>query len=131
MTSLRLVLVVAIVVTALGFADASQKAAETLPTVGPTGPLDVVESSVSRVLGLVQSQLPGVKRNEDRRAEIRRAVHDLFDFNGMARRTLGQQWKSLSPQEQAEFVERERGVRRAGTGRGLRASAFQDRPESG
>lgn len=93
-------LVLAFVFVALGFADASQKAGETLPMARSLGPLDVVESSVSLILEVAQSQ-----PSEDRRAKTRRAAHDLFDFNAMARRSLGQQWKDLSPLGQAKFVE--------------------------
>src|SRR5437868_11826397 len=43
--------------------------------------------------------------SNERRTGIVRVSHDLFDFNEIARRALGQHWKGLSPGEQAEFVQ--------------------------
>ena len=67
---------------------------------GSLGPLDLVKSSVARVLEIVQSQ----PDEEQRRAEVRQVAETLFDFQEMARRTLGQHWIERSPQEQEEFV---------------------------
>jgi phospholipid transport system substrate-binding protein len=67
----------------------------------PLGPLGVVKSSVTRVLGIVQSWPTG---SDERRAGIVRVSHELFDFDEIARRALGQHWKGLSPAEQDEFV---------------------------
>ena len=65
-------------------------------------PLELVKSSVSRVLAIVQSRPDGAQR----RAEIRQVGEALFDVNEMARRTLAQHWSGRSPQEQEEFVRR-------------------------
>jgi phospholipid transport system substrate-binding protein len=67
-------------------------------------PLDLVKASVARVLGILQSQPSGTPLTGKRRAEIRRAAEDLFDFDEMARRVLASHWKEQAPQEQAEFV---------------------------
>jgi phospholipid transport system substrate-binding protein len=66
------------------------------------GPLGLVKSSVARVLGVVQSWPMG---SSERRTGIVRVRHELFDFNEIARRALGQHWKGLSPAEQDEFVQ--------------------------
>jgi phospholipid transport system substrate-binding protein len=42
--------------------------------------------------------------SEDRRTGIRRVAHDLFAFNEMARRVMGQYSKDCRPQEQDAFV---------------------------
>jgi phospholipid transport system substrate-binding protein len=65
-------------------------------------PLELVKSSVSRVLAIVQARPDGAQR----RAEIRQVGEVLFDVNEMARRTLAQHWSGRSPQEQEEFVRR-------------------------
>lgn len=70
-------------------------------TPAPLGPLGVVQSSVARVLGIVQSWPIG---SDERRIGIIRVSHELFDFHEIARRALGQHWKGLSPGEQDEFV---------------------------
>jgi len=77
---------------------------DTGSTVGSLGPLHLVRSSVSRVLALAQSPPADIAGSEDRRTRIRRVAHDLFAFNEMARRVMGQHSKDGLPQEQDEFV---------------------------
>jgi phospholipid transport system substrate-binding protein len=67
-------------------------------------PLDVVKSSVSRVLTAVQSRRAAGNESGPRRAEIRRVAGGLFDFNEMARLSLSRHWSAQSPREQEEFV---------------------------
>jgi phospholipid transport system substrate-binding protein len=74
------------------------------PTAGRSGPLNVVTSSVSRVLTIVRSQPAGATESGKRRAEIRQAAVELFDFDEMSRRLLGQRWTDASPEEQQDFV---------------------------
>jgi phospholipid transport system substrate-binding protein len=71
---------------------------------GRSGPLIVVNSSVSRVLTIVRSHPADAKENGQRRAEIRQAAVELFDFDEMSRRLLGQRWTDASPEEQRDFV---------------------------
>jgi phospholipid transport system substrate-binding protein len=89
-----------------GFRDETQTlTAAAAPIAGAASrPLDVVTSSVSRGLASLRSQRIGVNAGEERRAQIRGAVHDLFDVNDMARRALGQHWKGLGPRQHEEFV---------------------------
>jgi phospholipid transport system substrate-binding protein len=72
-------------------------------TIAQLRPLDLVKSSVSRVLALARSQ-PGGRDGGQQRAEIHQAAEGLFDFDGMARRMLAERWSDGSPQEQKEFV---------------------------
>jgi len=78
--------------------------AQPLPAIPPLGPLGVVKSSLSRVLAIVHSQSAGATQAGKRRAEIRQAADDMFDFDEMSHRILAQHWKDRSPQEQEEFV---------------------------
>jgi phospholipid transport system substrate-binding protein len=89
------ILVIALVLSlaGAGFAD---------ETTTPLGPLALVKSSVTRALGTVQSSATA---SNARRTGIVRVSHELFDFDETARRALGPHWKSLSPGEQAEFVQ--------------------------
>ena len=86
-------------VFAQAVADAQPGAA-----AGRSGPLIVVNSSVSRVLTIVRSHPADAKENGQRRAEIRQAAVELFDFDEMSRRLLGQRWTDASPEEQRDFV---------------------------
>ena len=67
---------------------------------GSPGPLALVQTSVARVMEIVQTQAD----DGHRRAEVRQVAATLFDFNEMARRTLSLHWSERSPQEQEEFV---------------------------
>jgi phospholipid transport system substrate-binding protein len=71
---------------------------------GRSGPLTVVNLSVSRVLTIVRSHPADAKESGQRRAEIRQAAVELFDFDEMSRRLLGQRWTDATPEEQRDFV---------------------------
>jgi len=75
-----------------------------LPAVTALGPRELVKSSLSRVLAIVQSQSARATEAGRRRAEIRQAAGEMFDFEDMSRRILAQHWKDRSPREQEEFV---------------------------
>jgi phospholipid transport system substrate-binding protein len=74
------------------------------PAAGRSGPLNVVASSVSRVLTIIRSQPGDATEDRKRRAEIREAAVELFDFDEMSRQLLGQRWTDASPEEQRDFV---------------------------
>jgi len=86
-------------VFAQAVADAQPGAA-----AGRSGPLTVVNSSVSRVLTIVRSHPADAKESGQQRAEIRQAAVELFDFDEMSRRLLGQRWTDATPEEQRDFV---------------------------
>jgi phospholipid transport system substrate-binding protein len=62
----------------------------------PPQPLDVVKSSLTRVLA--------ANGNGQQRVEVRRAAEELFDFDEMARRVLAERWQESSPYQQGEFI---------------------------
>lgn len=95
-----LLLAIAMAALVLGPQPAPAQDAGKSASPGSIGPLTLVESSVSRVMALVQSQ----PDTDERRAAVREVAMTLFDFNEMARRTLAQHWSDRSPQEQEEFV---------------------------
>jgi phospholipid transport system substrate-binding protein len=74
---------------------------------GPPGrarPIDLVKSSVDRVLAVVQSS-PAAMSEGRRRTEIRQLADGLFDFQEMGRLTLAGHWKDRTPREQEDFVQ--------------------------
>ena len=90
-----------LLVTATTHALAQGGEAENPPMVpAAQGPLDLVRSSVFLVLSIVRSQPDSVQR----RIDIRHIGEALFDFNEMARRTLGPHWDARSAEEQRTFV---------------------------
>jgi phospholipid transport system substrate-binding protein len=67
-------------------------------------PVDLVKSSVSRVLAAVQSRRAAGSGSTSHRTEIRQVADALFNFNEMARLTLSRHWSAQSPGAQDEFV---------------------------
>jgi phospholipid transport system substrate-binding protein len=68
-------------------------------------PTDQVRASVDNILAILKNPaLKAESKKKDRRDQLRRAIFSRFDFTEMARRSLGAQWRKLSPQEQDEFI---------------------------
>jgi phospholipid transport system substrate-binding protein len=99
----------AIALVALSFAAMPSHAQEP-EKAGPSGrepgharPIDLVKSSVVRVLAVVQSSPTPVSEGR-RRSDIRQLADGLFDFKEMGRLTLAGHWKERTPREQQELV---------------------------
>jgi len=76
-----------------------------------TGPREVVQSAVSRVVLAIEradtesDPAPASRlAMQQLRLEVRRIATDLFDFDEISRRALSRHWTARSPEEQAEFV---------------------------
>jgi phospholipid transport system substrate-binding protein len=81
-----------------------EKEVQSLPAGAQLGPLELVRTSLSRVLAIVQSQPAGATQAAMQRAELRHAALEMFDFDDMSRRILAEHWKNGTPEEQNEFV---------------------------
>jgi phospholipid transport system substrate-binding protein len=69
-------------------------------------PTETVKTTVDKVIqALNDPSLKGPAKEKERRARIRAAVLNVFDFNEMAKRSLGQYWKDRTESERAKFVE--------------------------
>lgn len=66
-------------------------------------PRATVEKTVNEVVRIVE-KLPGEDNLEARRAELRKTINPVFDFDEMAKRSLGPHWTKCAPEERAEFV---------------------------
>ncbi|RMG45111.1 MAG: ABC transporter substrate-binding protein [Candidatus Dadabacteria bacterium] len=73
-----------------------------LPT-GIPSPAAEVESAVNKLVKIVETY-PGEKNTERRRKKMRETIEPLFDFEEMAKRSLGAEWKKRTPEERKEFV---------------------------
>ena len=76
-----------------------------------TGPGEVVQSAVSRVVVAVQRTGTGAHASQaqnqvrqQRRLELRRVAAELFDFDEISRRALSRHWAVRTAEEQAEFT---------------------------
>ncbi len=68
-------------------------------------PTDMVKKTVDEVLDVLKNkELKRPGKAAERRAEILKIVSRRFDFAEMAKRSLAQNWKKRTPEEQKEFV---------------------------
>ena len=68
-------------------------------------PTDQLRSRVERVASILENPgLRGQDRAAERRAAIRQAADDIFDFQEMTKQALGRHWEARTPSERAEFV---------------------------
>jgi len=68
-------------------------------------PTAQLKASTDRVLQILENPaLKGAAKAGQRRAAIRQVTEEIFDFNEMARRALGQHWRQLTDQQRKEFV---------------------------
>lgn len=68
-------------------------------------PLDLVKSAADRALQVLKD--PALKAPEKKKERIERLkeiVNPIFDYEEMARRSLGQHWRQRSPAEREEFA---------------------------
>jgi phospholipid transport system substrate-binding protein len=68
-------------------------------------PTDQVRGTVQNIAAILKNpSLKTESRKNERRDQLRRAIFARFDFTEMAKRSLGAQWRKMSPQEQDEFT---------------------------
>ncbi len=68
-------------------------------------PLEVIKVSADRAIQILKDpQLQAKEKKKERIQRLKEIANPLFDFEEMARRSLGSHWRRRSPQEQKEFV---------------------------
>ena len=68
-------------------------------------PTDSIRSTVDQVLAILNNRkLATPAAKQERRNQLRQAIYPRFDFDDMARRSLGPTWRRITPAEQQEFV---------------------------
>ena len=68
-------------------------------------PLEVIKVSADRAIQILKDpQLQAKEKKKERIERLKEIANPLFDFEEMARRSLGPHWRRRSPQEQKEFV---------------------------
>ena len=69
-------------------------------------PTEQVRGTVDRVLAIVQdAKLKAADKRTERRELLSKVISARFDFPEMARRSLGAEWRRLTPAQQQQFVE--------------------------
>jgi len=68
-------------------------------------PTDQIRATVEEVVAILKDpQLQSEERHEERRQRLKQAINRRFDFTEMARRSLGREWRRLTPVERDEFT---------------------------
>ncbi len=77
-----------------------------IPSLARAGaPTDQVRATADKVLAIVQDpSLKSPDKEQERRNQLREVISARFDFDEMAKRSLGPTWNRRSPEEQREFV---------------------------
>jgi len=67
-------------------------------------PTETVKTTIDKVVSVLQNPaMKGSKKEQERRAAIRKAVFNVFDFREMAMRSLAKNWKPLPAKDKDEF----------------------------
>jgi phospholipid transport system substrate-binding protein len=64
---------------------------------------DDVKATIDQIIQIV-SEHPGDENIKTRRLKLRQVINPRFDFEDMAKRSLGAHWNSISAEEQRDFV---------------------------
>src|SRR5262245_60023489 len=64
-----------------------------------TAPKEKVKVAIDEIIKVVESN-PGDAKKTERRQKLRDLINPLFDFDEMAKRSLGVNWKEATPEEQ-------------------------------
>ena len=68
-------------------------------------PTDQVRGAIDRVLEILKKKdLQAKERRTERRALLREEISRSFDFDEMAKRSLGPAWRQRTPEERKEYV---------------------------
>ncbi len=94
--SVLLVLAAALASRYPALAQTATTEAEDSSAAAHPRPLDLLKSSITRVLA--------ANGTSQQRVEARRVAAELFDFDEMCRRMLAEHWQESAPHQQSEFV---------------------------
>jgi phospholipid transport system substrate-binding protein len=69
------------------------------------GPRAVIENTVTQIIEVLEAREDKSKLTDQNRDAIRQVIEGRFNYQHMARRSLGKPWKKLSDKEKAHFTE--------------------------
>jgi len=91
----RLVILLSVMLIAFGIETA----------YGALSPLKIMNATTDRVVEILRDkELKKATKTPERRAAIRKAVTEVFDFEEMSKRALSVHWQKLTIEERKEFV---------------------------
>jgi phospholipid transport system substrate-binding protein len=77
-----------------------------LPALSLAGaPTEQIRGTIDRTIGILKDPaLSGKDRKEERRGILRKEIEPAFDFQEMAKRSLGPNWRDRTPEERVRFI---------------------------
>lgn len=73
-------------------------------------PLDLIKSAVEKGIQVLKDpQLKSSDKKKERVERLKEIINPIFDYEEMARRTMGSHWRRFTPAEQQEFYSLFRG----------------------
>jgi len=73
-------------------------------TATAAGPIETVQLAAQQVFKSQSGPAVKTLSTAERRADVRKIIEALFDFNDMSERSLGSAWTQASPAQQQEFI---------------------------
>jgi len=70
-----------------------------------SNPKSVVETTINQILDVLKNRINTSVISSKDREDIRKAVEGRFDYQAMARKSLGKPWKELDKADQQHFTE--------------------------
>ncbi len=68
-------------------------------------PTDQIRATVDKVIAILKDpHLKSEERKEERLSQLKQVIYRRFDFSEMAKRSLGSQWRRITPAERREFT---------------------------
>jgi phospholipid transport system substrate-binding protein len=68
-----------------------------------TSPKAEIQKTIDTIISIVEAS-PGDDKKLARRGKLREVINPKFDFDEMSRRSLGANWNTITPAEQADFT---------------------------
>jgi phospholipid transport system substrate-binding protein len=73
--------------------------------VTAAAPGQEVRQSIDKLIAILNDpQLQGKAKEAERRQKLKQVIYERFDFTEMAKRSLGAEWRRLTPEQQKEFI---------------------------
>jgi phospholipid transport system substrate-binding protein len=77
-----------------------------VPSWGAASPVEEVRKTVDEVVRIVaDKELKKPQNEQKRRKSLKSVIGQIFDHAEMAKRSMGQNWKELTPVQQKEFTD--------------------------
>ena len=76
-------------------------------------PKETVEGQVNKVLEVLRDPTVKTQPDEVKKDKIRPIINEVFDYRELSKRTLGRNWKKFNQDQQQQFIDLFRKIRRS------------------